>query len=66
MRKVHREKKDYGRAQAGNRVLARALAEDLRSVQAGSGASGKLVTATVTDLGAQFDYTFKGSDGDSA
>lgn len=66
MRKMHRAEKAYGHAQTGGRVLARALAEDLSSIQGGFGAFTNGGSGTVTDLGAQFDYTFKGSDGDSA
>lgn len=53
-----------GRAEqskCNGRVLARILAEDLRNTQAGAGLGGS-VANTVTDLGDQYDLTFRGSD----
>ena len=43
------------------RVLARILAEDLRRTQGGEGLGGS-VANTITDLGDQYDITFKGGD----
>jgi hypothetical protein len=48
------------------RVLARALAEDLRHAHGGSGTGGRMLlnTNTATDLGDRLDFTFRGGDGD--
>lgn len=47
-----------------SRVLARILAEDLRRTQACDGLGGSVVN-TITDLGDQYDVTFKGGDASS-
>ena len=46
------------------RILARILAEDLRSVRAGLGGIVP-ASSTVTDLGDRRDVTFRGGDGDT-
>ena len=66
MRKKHVEKRDCNPSQPNGRVLARALAEDLRGVYGGSGPTTNMLTAGVTDAGDGLDITYRGSDGDSA
>ena len=47
------------------RILARILAEDLRSIRAGLEVIVAAST-TVTDLGERRDATFRGGDGDAS
>jgi hypothetical protein len=47
------------------RVLARVLAEDLKSVWGSKPGGVIAATGAVTDLGSAPDYTYKGSDGDT-
>ena len=53
-------------SEARGRVLARTLAEDLRSARGGvGGEGGGGGTNTATDLGDRLDFTFRGGDGDA-
>jgi len=68
MRKsIKREKRSCELPEHKGRVLARALAEDLRHACGGSATGGRvsLSSETVTDLGSRLDFTFRGGDGDS-
>jgi hypothetical protein len=65
MRKMQGEERDSSPSQVSGRVLARVLAADLRSACGGLRPTPKVVTASVTDFGAQLDYTSRGSDADS-
>jgi len=65
VRKMQGEEKDCRPSQTNGRVLARALAEDLRDACGGLRATTNVVTSTLTDLGNMLDATYKGSDGDS-
>jgi hypothetical protein len=47
-----------------DRVLARVLAEDLKSVWGAKPGGVIAATGSVTDLGSAPDYTYMGSDGD--
>lgn len=47
-------------SQLNGRVLARALAEDLRGVFGGSRPTNNMLTAGVTDLGDLLDITYRG------
>ena len=66
MRKKNVEKRDCNPSQLNGRVLARALAEDLRGASGGLGPTTNMLTAGVTDAGNGLDVTYRGSDGDSA
>jgi hypothetical protein len=66
MRKSKVGEKTCGLPESRGRVLARALAEDLRRAHGGSGTGGRMLlnTNTATDLGDRLDFTFRGGDGD--
>lgn len=66
MRKKQGEKRNCNPSQLNGRVLARALAEDLRGASGGLGPTTNLLTSGTTDLGDRLDITYRGSDGDSA
>lgn len=65
MRKKNVEKRECNPSQLNGRVLARALAEDLRGVSGGLRPTTNIISSSVTDLGDGYDVTFRGGDGDS-